>query len=396
MEDSRYAVWLSLGFPWGSTKLGRLLKAVSAEEIYQSRDHLKERYPFLSEKECARLSSIPLRKAELIGEQCLSLGIGILSWEDARYPASLKEIPSPPPVLYYKGKLLDFNNTLSIAMVGTREASDYYLSVTGNLAYQLARAGVNIISGCAVGADRYAHIGALKAGGLTVGVMAAGLDVDYPAQNRDLREEIQRRGLLLSELPPGTEVRSEYFRVRNRIIAGLSQGVVVTQAPMKSGSLLTADHAVEQNRDLFCVPPSSIYDPACMGSARLIREGAKVIFSVYDILEEYFSAYPDRLDPAKILPGGLMLKPKAGEKKPQPPREEENLPPAEGREAPEGLSQEQKTIYGVLQGGARQIDEIAAETGLPVYRILSGLTEMELLEIVEAISGQRYRLLSER
>ena len=412
MENTKYLIWLALGFSRGSSKLGRLLRTDPAEEIYLRRDELKRHYPFLSEKDCEKLSKLPLSRAEMVIEQCQRLGIGILPIDSPMYPELLRQIDSPPPVLYYKGLLPDFNNSISVAMVGTRDAEDYYLSITGNLSYQLAKAGVIVVSGCAVGIDRYAHTGALKAGGFTVGVMAVGLDIDYPIQNRDLRDEITKRGLLLSELPPGTQVKSDYFHTRNRLISGLCHGTVITQAPLRSGSLLTADHAVEQNRDLFCVPPNNIYDPVCMGSARLLREGAKLVFSAYDILEEYHTTYPDRIKAEMVLQGELMLKPDGGrefssgaarkaasgeKKKPaeQPKLKEEakETLPAEPKEAPPGLSKNQKTVYDLLAEGACHVDEILQRCEIPSYAVLSCLTEMELLGIIEAMSGQRYRIL---
>jgi len=411
MENTKYLIWLALGFSRGSSKLGRLLRIDSAKTIYEYRNELKRHYSFLNEKDCEKLSAVPLTRAEMIIEQCRNLNIGILPIDSPMYPELLKEIDSPPPVLYYKGLLPDFNSSISVAMVGTRDADDYYLSITGNLSYQLAKAGVIVVSGCAVGIDRYAHAGALKAGGFTVGVMATGLDIDYPSQNRDLREEIVRRGLLLSELPPGVNVKSEYFHTRNRLISGLCHGTVITQAPLRSGSLLTADHAVEQNRDLFCVPPNNIYDPACMGSARLLREGAKLVFSAYDILEEYHVTYPDRIKAEMVLQGELMLRPDGGREfasskraapgekkkpteKPVPKGEsknEETQP--EPKEAPAGLSKNQKVIFDLLNQGVVHVDEILTQCDIPSYAVLSCLTEMELLGIIEAMSGQRYRIL---
>ena len=392
MEEMLYHIWLSLCFPFGSVRLGKLLRTFSAKEIYEKRRD--PRALELGEKEGKRLLSVSKDRPKRILEKCQKEGIGVIAYSDPAYPASLKEIVNPPAVLYVKGKLPDFEHRLSIAVVGTRDATPYYQSVTGNLSYQLAKVGAIVVSGLAMGSDSFAHAGALKASGITVGVAACGLDISYPKGNEDMRREILKNGAIISELPLGTQVSSGYFKVRNRLLAALAQGVLITQAPLRSGTLLTANHALEQNKDLFCVPPANIYSSECMGVARLIREGAKSVFSVYDILEEYYSRYMQTLDMDRISPDGIMRR---SAKKAVSSSSAENHAPApkKKREMPEGLSQQQKQIYEALKDTPTHLEEILTKTGLKSFEVLAGLTEMELMGIVEAVSGQLYRLAEE-
>ncbi len=390
MEGILYDIWLSLCFPFGSRILGKLLREFPAEEIYRHKG--EPRALGLSEKDGKRLLSVSDDRPKRMLEKCEKEGIEVIGYGDARYPSSLKEIIDSPAVLYVKGHLPDLDRRLSIAVVGTRNATPYYQSVTGNLSYQLAKAGAVIISGLALGADSFAHAGALKASGVTIGIAACGLDISYPKGNEAMREQILKDGAIISELPLGTKVSSGYFRVRNRLLAALSQGVLITQAPLRSGTLLTANHALEQNKDLFCVPPADIYSPECMGVAKLIRDGAKSVFSVYDILEEYSSRYVQTLDMSRLSAEGMMRRsPKkaAGMSNSQRPVEKAEAK----REMPKDLTEHQKQIYQALKDTPTHLEEILAKTGLKSFEVLAGLTEMELMGIVEAISGQLYRLV---
>jgi len=211
--------------------------------------------------------------------------IGFLTVFDEDYPGPLKNISDPPPVLYYKGEL-NFSYP-AVAIVGARGCSNYGKKVAENFACQLAERGVVVISGLARGIDTYAHIGALRAKGKTIAVIACGLDIVYPPENKKLYMEIQHEGSLLSEYPPGVEPLSGHFPQRNRIISGLSQGILVVEAADRSGSLITAAIAREQGRKLFAIP-GNIDRPQSRGCNKLIKEGAKLVTKVEDVLEELF------------------------------------------------------------------------------------------------------------
>ncbi|WP_442600957.1 DNA-processing protein DprA [Paenibacillus sp. KN14-4R] len=212
-------------------------------------------------------------------------GISYMTSFDAEYPVQLLEIAQPPWVLYYKGNAQLLHNP-SIAMVGTRMPTVYGKKVGDELAFQLAASGIGVISGLARGIDTTAHRGALRAEGTTVAVLGCAINQVYPPENTSLCKEIEERGIVISEYPMGTKSHPGLFPQRNRIIAGLSVGVVVVEAAERSGSLITADSALESSRDVFAVP-GPITSPNSRGCLRLIQQGAKLITCVEDILEEY-------------------------------------------------------------------------------------------------------------
>ncbi len=212
------------------------------------------------------------------------LGIDLITIWDDDYPYNLKNIYDPPVVLYVKGSLLPADNN-SISIVGSRRASSYGRRVAKRLSFDIAKYGITVVSGLARGIDTEAHRGALESGGRTIAVVGSGLDVIYPPENHGLFEKISRSGAVISEFALGTPPEARNFPARNRIVSGFSKGTVVVEASEKSGSLITANFALEQGREVFAVP-GDIYRWGSKGSNRLIKEGAKLVESVHDILEE--------------------------------------------------------------------------------------------------------------
>jgi len=208
----------------------------------------------------------------------------VMCWHDEDYPALLKEIPDPPPVLFIRGDR-SLLGSLQIAMVGTRNPSPMALKTAHAFAKSFATFGLTVTSGLALGVDQAAHYGALEAAGGTIAVAATGLDRVYPARHKALAEEIIKTGAIVSEFPVGTEPKPGYFPRRNRIISGLSLGVLVVEAAIKSGTLVTAKHAMEQGREVFAIP-GSIHNPLSKGCHHLIRQGAKLIETAEDVLED--------------------------------------------------------------------------------------------------------------
>lgn len=208
--------------------------------------------------------------------------VSALTWDDADYPEALRHIDRSPPVLYVRGTLLP-EDEIAVAVVGTRHASPYGREVAHNVATELARNGVTVVSGLAIGVDTVAHRAALDAGGRTIAVLGSGVDQLYPLQNRQLGEEIIRSGAIVSDYPLGARPEARNFPPRNRIISGLSRAVVIVEAGERSGALITAEFAAEQGRDLWAVP-GSILTPGSAGANRLIREGASPLISMDDLL----------------------------------------------------------------------------------------------------------------
>lgn len=404
MDNRAYWIWLSLCFSYGSGKPQQLVEAEDIVSIYEKRETICESVDYLTSRDGDKLRKISLERAKLVLERCEELKIRVITLEDPEYPEKLRHVYGAPLVLYVQGDVSYFNDAPAITVVGTREASDYGKSITGNLSYQLALTGMTIVSGCAVGIDEYAHRGALKAGGRTIGVLGCGHDIDYPVKNRKLKQEILNRGgALISELPPGTTVNGKYFPVRNRIMAGIADGVLVTEAPVKSGALITARLANDLDRDVFCVPPYNIYDTRYTGVVPLLREGAKTVFDVTDILEEYTVQYEGRLDLERVQKPVIMLS--GGESEPELKVASESVyrssrktvskesdGPREKLPAPKDLTDRQKQLYELLSFEPVHVDDLTRELGWASYEVLSALTELELLELVTAHSGRRYSL----
>lgn len=238
----------------------------------------------LTDEEHERAARIRSREVNALIAECESNAISIITIEDDEYPELLKDIYAPPVVLFVQGSLDGLSELTSLAVVGTRNASRYGITATKQICTELAALGIVLVSGLAVGIDTAAHESALEKGARTIGVLACGNLVDYPAASRALKQNIIRSGgAVISELPPHTGVDPEYFRHRNRIISGLAHGAFIVEAPVHSGSLLTAEHAVQQGRELFCLPPYDVFSPACTGVVPYLRDGATPVFGYVDI-----------------------------------------------------------------------------------------------------------------
>lgn len=281
---------------------------------------------------------------------------------DPEYPRLLLEIPSPPPILYYRGKFaLRENQGLApmIAIVGTRRPTEYGRRWTNKISTALAKHGFTVVSGMATGIDTQAHRSCLAAGGRTIAVLGTGVDVVYPASNRQLYQEIQQQGLILSEYPPGTQPSSQNFPPRNRIIAGLCRAVLIMEAAQRSGALITARYSNEFNRDVYALP-GSLDNPHSQGCLRLLNKGAQLIVSEAELLE-MLGAIP-QLDETAQVPQAIP----------------DLAPP---------LSQ----ILQAISPEGSSFDVIVQELNLPASEVSSGLLELELLGVVSQLPGMRYK-----
>lgn len=385
------------------------------EEIYCAGKEAFEGIDGLTRSGWEALQDKDLTEAESILKQCDEKRLHILTYADAAYPTALKQIADPPMVLYYKGRLPDLDANPAIGVVGTRKASSYGLTTARRMGYQIARHGGIVVSGMAYGIDGIAMNGALSAGGQVVGVLGCGADVIYPASNRALFGDTEAFGCILSEFMPGTPPYGRNFPRRNRIISGLSNGVLVVEAPERSGALITAHQAAEQGRDVFVVP-GNIDQPRCAGSNLLLREGAIAVSSGWDVLQEYERQYPDKIhrDPEEgnsrresgIIP--MKNREKPGAKVAQTamvPGKSEKLNKEltkksidKGPSAPysdlnkKPLSDSEQLIVDALQGGERLVDDVIAETGLPAGKLLTALTTLELKGILKRLPGKRVML----
>lgn len=330
------------------------------------------------------LKNHDLKAADRILANCQRLGQRILTIQDAAYPGRLKNIYDPPCLLYVRGQLPDFDEEVAVAVVGTRSCTPYGISCAEKFGYGLTAGGAVVISGLAKGIDAAATRGALRAGGITVGVVGNGLDVPYPAESRYLYEDVAAAGALISEYPPGTEPAGAHFPARNRILSGLALAALVVEAPERSGALITAEHAVEQGRDIFAVP-GPIDGPASAGCNRLIQEGAGLVTDPWDIMREYEGRFPDKLrgERAHETPAvtGYQEQPK--------PEAKPVLPSLRLSEA--GLTDDQIALLRILpEEEAMLVDDLVELSGIPTRRVLSALTLLELENLVQQHSGKRY------
>ncbi len=288
-------------------------------------------------------------------ERVKKSGAQVLTWEDPRYPERLHMINDPPPVLYIRGELRPADDW-AVALVGTRKATAYGREVARLLATDLARAGVTIVSGLAKGIDTLAHRGAIDAGGRTLAVLGSGVDIIYPYENLRLAHEVVRHGALISEYPLGAAPEASNFPPRNRIISGLSRGVIVVEAGEQSGALITAAFAADQGRDVFAVP-GSIFQRGSVGTNRLIRDGATPVLSADDVLEAL-----DLKRVAQHVEAQMLL-------------------PTDATEA---------LLFEHIGDEATHVDEIGRAAGLPIATVTSTLAIMELKGLVRSVGGMNY------
>lgn len=291
------------------------------------------------------------------------LGVELLTWEDERYPSLLREIADPPCALYLRGTLRPEDRT-GLAVVGTRRASGYGREIAAKLSGDLARAGVTVVSGLAVGIDTAAHRGALGGGGRTLAVLGCGLDIPYPAGNARLREEIVASGALLSEFPIGSGPEPWRFPARNRIVSGLTLGTLVVEGDMKSGALITAEFASEQGREVFAVP-GEVRNLRAIGPHRLIQDGAKLVHDVDDILVELRLASPPALRPLAEEPAAVSL------------------------------TDDETAVLKVLGPQQRHVDEVIGESGLPAGRVTGALMMLEIKGLVRKLAGNAFVRLAQ-
>jgi DNA processing protein len=288
-------------------------------------------------------------------ERIKRLGMEVVTLGEARYPRLLAEIPSPPPVLYYKGTLVP-EDAIAVAIVGTRRSTAYGRQVTNQLATELAEAGVTIVSGLARGIDGAAHRAAVRAGGRTLAVLGSGVNVIYPGEHADLAAEIAEHGAVLSDYAPDTKPDAVNFPPRNRIISGLALGIVVVEAPSRSGALITGDFAADQGREVFVVP-GSVLSHASAGCNRLLRDGARPVTCAADILED------------------LNLGQRAEQAAAQ-----QALPETE----------DERRLLALLTAEPQHIDELCAAANLAITQGSVLLSMMELKGFVRNVGAQHY------
>lgn len=435
-KDYLYHIWMVNKLGYGNRAAGILLDAVGdAKKIYDMNEQELIDLELLYMDEVKALCKKDLTSAKDIIDECNENDIKIMSITDEIYPDDLRHIYAPPAVLYYKGNLPDFNSKLCISVVGTRNFTNQGEEDAINFSYKLARQGVVIISGLAKGIDSRAHIGALKADGITLGIAGCGLDVDYPRGSAEMKECILKRGAVISEYAPGMPPNGENFPVRNRIISGISKGTLVIQSRKSGGSLITASLALEQGKDVFAIP-GYINAPEYEGCNELIKNYAKLTSCVDDILSEYQSVYGDMIDDRDIARAESIYKSNAQELndtnddfyveivdysvkndidvdsllensrykkhifnvkdknniKKDKNNKKESRPAVKPSVDVSALTDMQREILAVLSSGKMHIDEISNELSYPSAKILAALTTLEIYKYIKSYPGKYYEL----
>lgn len=393
-------IWLTTRKHIGIRGCAQLIeKFGSAERIYAMSREEYLQADLRKGKAMESLEDKSLDEARDIMQECEVKGIKIMTFADDIYPTRLKSISDPPMVLYYKGEFPAVDSEAGIAIVGTRKSSVYGLANAREFGKSIACGGGMVITGGARGIDSMALRGALEGQTPVICVLGCGVDITYPRENNALFFEVCKHGCLISEFRPGTEAFGSNFPVRNRIISGLSLAVLVIEAPERSGALITANLALEQGRDVFSVP-GNIGLPACQGSNRLLREGAYMAETGWDVLSEYKSLFPEKLfDPKKAENIKALLANRYANSLPiyspvyERPFEQKKIDIPEKKayidEKPNlsGLSADEKAILELLASEPVHADNLTVRTGLPVARVAAAVTTLVIKKIVTRLPG---------
>ena len=375
-ENTVYWIWLQQAMGEGA-RVDDLLGAFpTARDVYESSDMGRRLSGVLTAKQMQRLENTLLSDASAILRRCTERGQTVVTPEDEIYPQSLRTLADMPLALYVRGDLFCLRDALSIAIVGSRNASLYSLGIARALARDLAKAGAVIVSGCALGVDGASHEGALYEGGKTVGVLGCGLDTPYLMSNAALRENVAKNGALVTEYPPGSKALPGHFPLRNRIISGLSSGTVVIEAGERSGSLITARHAAEQGRDVFGVP----------------GDLTSRNFTGVHILQEYTWVY-DNLH-LEDLSNELHTRQQKQTDRPKTEKRTRHGNTAP-KPVPSSLSDDAKTVYGAMGEQALYTDDLVRATKLEPNRVFTALTELEIYGLIQMVQGKRYCIKDE-
>ena len=399
MIDKRYWIWLQQCLGEGAHFKEILEDFGDPQKLYESNIIEWKMSPALTINQVEKLQKHSLEETQKIINACRENAWSIITYDDEAYPQILKEISNPPAVLYADGSVDGLNTLACIAIVGTRKASTYALKASHIMAKGIAVCGGAVISGGALGVDSAAHRGAIEGGGKTYAVLGCGLGTRYLDENVDLRNRIvECGGALISEYPPFAPATKYTFPMRNRIISGMSLGVLIVEAGEKSGSLITANFASEQNRDIFAIP-ASIFDSNFLGTNLLIDDGATVATSPEVIISEYASRY-DTLDMSKALSVKELAKIGDDYKENTPKSDQiafDNMPQDRAKRVQLSgraldLPPNEKAVYSVLGEELIGIEEIIEKSNLKLNEVLSSLTLLEMKGLIMSASGKRYKI----
>lgn len=397
-------LWLLLVMQPYNKKTHFILEKCGGDASEAGRRIRDGKFDFLSDSEKKNAESVRTKDVREVMELCAENDVRIITLDDEEYPGLLRGIENPPIVLFCAGSLAGLESSITLSVVGARTISDYGKMVTNRIIEPLVKLGIVIVSGMAVGADAQAHRACVEGGGRTIGVLGCGILVNYPMENAQLKRDIiAHGGAIISELLPMTKPNGRYFDTRNRIISGLSFGTLVTEAGSRSGSLLTANHAVEQGREVFCIPPRDLFSTRFNGVVPMLREGAAAVYNFTDILdsfsmyfsnEQYVKDYVVNIEktefarrtpkkPVTKMPKTAALPDNAPEAAPKIELTEELLSSLEPQEA-EALK--------ALAEGAAKIDDLIEKLGGSFDELTETLTNLEIAGFISRERDGTYLL----
>ncbi len=384
-----YWLWLQNALGYGNKNTLKILEHFkSAENVFKAekKDFLPLELPV---KTVEKLNNKNLTIAKEIKNKCDKNGISIIPFDSNLFPESFKQISSAPIVLYAKGNANLLKEEVSICIVGPRLVTDYGKKAAFSLSARLALCGFTIVSGGALGSDTAAHLGALSVSGNTVCFLGSGIYSDYLKENKPLRDKIEESGLLVTEFPPGYSASKFTFPIRNRLLAALTLGTVIIEAGERSGALITANAAIECGKDVFVIPGNPT-DAHYKGSNLLLRDGAKPLLELADVITEYLPLYPHKIKPENAYSKKLnMISVKKSEKTKKEPEIRKN----NKKIIQEDLSNNAKMVYNYLDKENFYIDDLLG-LSLTNSQLLAAITELEILGYIKAMPGGKYSLVN--
>jgi len=415
MQDMLYWIWLSLACTPGSQSFSKLISKYSTPKaIYdEDREGISRALGTTKSADLDSLADKDLSRAEQIYEFCTSKGVGLLTYSDERYPENLRKLSNPPPLLYYRGTFPDFSNRTAVAVVGTRSLTDYGRRNAFLITSGLASAGALVVSGMAIGIDGVAHAAALSVSGETLAVLGSGIDVCYPKDHLQLAREIVKNGCIITEYPPKTPPNGPNFPVRNRIISGLCDGVLVVEGKERSGALITARYAKESGRRVYAVP-GNVDNKNSESTNVLIKNGAIAVTRAEDIVSDLEELLPGRLDPfcignvskadiseylkrysvSCLAPGDPVFDTKPKRKQSKHITQPSAVKPEQaetGLADPSGITKEDLAVYKKIPPEGGCAIESLIEGDLTLRKVMRILLKLEIGHFVTMLPGDRVR-----
>lgn len=404
--NAKYWIWITSVLGYNNPKVKRIYELYPDVSLFYAGSEKEWRFcGIFTENEINKFKKTSLKNSDKIISKCEKLGYSVMSIDDINYPECLINIYSPPAVIYIKGNLPDIDNRLTIAIVGTRKATKYGLDNSYKIAYALSKYGVTTVSGGALGVDCASHRGSLAANGVTICVLGCGINANYLKENEKMREAITNRGAVISEYPPDEKPRNFYFPARNRIISALSNGVLIIESGATSGSLITANYALEQGKELFALLGNN--SPQNEGSNNRIKEGSAIpITDFMDILNSFDNLYLTdgevdfdeiNFDDIEAIPvkGKTHIKVIDDKKVNKTEKKENNIETVKTEIKHKeniNVSDTARLVYKYISNEPVHIDKISYDLDIPIFRVLSSMTELEMNGLVEALQGRRYIL----